>query len=178
MTDGESKSSGFAAELATNIGGNWTRGITAINKGVGGYSLQNTKDATDAHIAAVQTNYEEEVKYLLLTAFNGEVLADHGYDNFINNTLYIVDAWKAAYPNIQVYLTREWSFGYDAGAAQVHSRIDDVIALRPTFVYAGPDEVTLLVPPDDGATYYSDGMHPTAAGYHLLALDWQSRMGL
>lgn len=177
VATGDSKSFGFAEELATNITSQFKNGITAINKSHPGYNVQNLKDATAADIASM--NPEVPIPYVLLTIGNGDLwdpMPDHA--TWVSNCQFIVDAWKAAYPNVQIYCCREWSYDPAANEPILKSWWDEVIASRSTFVHAGPREVEVLPPLWPDTTNFADGIHPNAAGYHLLALDWQSKMGL
>lgn len=166
---------GFANELQTNITGFFRDGITAINKGVGGYTMQNLKDATVTHISQVVTT-ALPVKYILLTIGNNDVWDEANAETWKANALFVADAWHTQFPGAPVFFNRPWANG-KAGIDLIYAWIAEVIASRD-FIYAGPDEVALLVPPDNGVTNYSDGIHPNDAGKHLLAIDWQARMGL
>jgi lysophospholipase L1-like esterase len=179
VATGDSKSFGFASELATNISYAFPHGgITAIDKSHPGYILAQLQAATAADIATVVA-LQKPIPYVLLTIGNGDLwdpMPDHA--TWVSNYQAVVDAWQAAFPAVQIYCCREWSHDPAANEPTLKGWLDEVIASRSAFVHAGPREADLIVPPDNGATYYADGIHPNAAGYHLLALDWQSRMGL
>ncbi len=176
MATGDSKSFGFATELATNITAQFRDGITAIDKSHGGFDVSGLLAVTAADIAAVVAT-GLPIPYVLVTVGNNDVWDEAHHADFVSNYLAVLDAWHTQFPLAQIGCNRPWANG-KAGVDLVHTWIDEIVAARSSFVFYGPDEVTLTVPPDNGVTNFADGIHPNAAGYHLLAQDWQIRMGL
>jgi lysophospholipase L1-like esterase len=186
VATGDSKSFGFATELAANISyTNPHGGVLAIDKSHPGYDLADLQAVTATDVAAVAAT-GLSIPYILITIGNGDIYnlwndpsteaAQHA--QFLSDYQDIVDAWHTQYPDIEIYCCREWSRDPQAYEPTIRGWIGEIVTANSNFVHYGPLEVDLIVPPDNGVTYYSDGIHPNADGYHLLALDWQSRMGL
>jgi hypothetical protein len=105
-----------------------------------------------------------------------DVSAGTNEATFKANTLYIIDALHARFPNAQIYLARVWKAGEDAGCAALNGWIDYVITQR-TFCHAGHDESVWAKGADNGATMYVDGPHYSAAGKTECANQWKTVMG-
>lgn len=86
--------------------------------------------------------------------------------------LTIVDAMKAKWPNVRVWLMRPWKQGYDAAADTMATYIGNVQSSRSSFVSLGPDERVFLRGSDNGASETTDGIHPSALGQTLYANEW------
>jgi lysophospholipase L1-like esterase len=91
---------------------------------------------------------------------------------------YILDAIHTKWPNAKVYCARTWR-RYNNGdqTAMDDTWIPAVLSTRSTWADVGIDERVILEGGDNGVTYTSDGIHPNAAGYALMAAGWQSVMG-
>lgn len=92
------------------------------------------------------------------------------------NTLAILDAVNARYPNAAIYLMRPWKRGQGTAFDTMAGWVADVVALR-AFAHLGPDERVWLANGDDGATLTQDGIHPNAAGRLVERAVWQAAMG-
>ncbi len=90
---------------------------------------------------------------------------------FKTNTLYILDAMHAKYPDAKIYMARVWKRSTEAACASVNTWINTLIAQRP-FTYAGPDETVWAKGSDNGVTMTSDGLHYNAAGLIENAAQW------
>lgn len=89
----------------------------------------------------------------------------------------ILDALRAKWPEIQVWVMYPWARGADAQAATLHSWIDTVISTRSDWVHVAGDEAVWMKGSDDGATLTDDGVHPNEAGYEVMATVWLTGMG-
>ena len=99
--------------------------------------------------------------------------------NFETAYLYILDTIHARWPDAQVWLTSGvWSRGVSTvGQDLVAGWIANVIAARPTFAHAGPDERVWFAPNVD--TYSVDGIHwdTTDAGNAAAVSEWLAALG-
>lgn len=93
------------------------------------------------------------------------------------NLAYILDAFHAKWPNIQVYVARPWYRANPAGCDTIAGWIANVVTARAGWATLGPDERVWLEGGDDGATMTSDGTHYSAAGLIENAAQWQTVMG-
>lgn len=91
--------------------------------------------------------------------------------------LAILDAIHAAYPFARVYIMRPWRSGFDANAATLKARIDNIVAARSSFAFVGPDEAVWLKGADNGATMTTDGTHYSTAGKAECAAQWKAALG-
>lgn len=87
---------------------------------------------------------------------------------------YILDAIHAKWPNALIYLMRVWRRNYATPCNSLAGWISTVVSTRAAWAFVGPDERVFLENGDDGATYTSDGLHPTDAGYRLTGQQWAS----
>lgn len=90
----------------------------------------------------------------------------------------ILDTLNAKWPQGYVFVAKPWRRGYTANANTLAGWIDNVLATRGAFAFAGPDERTWLENGDDGVTYTSDGIHYNATGNYVNAQQWMAVSGL
>lgn len=90
----------------------------------------------------------------------------------------IIDAAHTQWPSASIYIMRPWRRNYATECDSLATWIDDLVAARSSYCHVGPDERVFLENGDDGATYTGDGIHPTAAGYALVASQWRTSIGL
>jgi lysophospholipase L1-like esterase len=88
-----------------------------------------------------------------------------------------LDAFNAKWPTIKVLCARPWKQNGMTDANTLAVWISDLIATR-SWCSLGIDERVFLEGGDNGATYTSDGTHPTHAGYALTAAQWKLAIGL
>lgn len=89
----------------------------------------------------------------------------------------ILDAIHNQFPSAQVYIMRFWQRDVTRYFDSVAQWIADLVTLN-SFAHLGPDERVFLENGDDGATYTTDGVHPTEpAGYQLTADNWRATLG-
>jgi hypothetical protein len=96
---------------------------------------------------------------------------------FKSNLAWIIDAFVAKWPGVDVYVAYPWRQGFNVNAAIMKTWVDFVIATYGSSVFAGPDENVWLENGDDGATYTSDGTHYSIAGQFQCALEWMTVLG-
>lgn len=145
----------------------------------GGWTTQVVKDGIDAALAA----RDDVPDYVLVNLGANDVNAGDPGAIWKTNTAYIADALRTKWPGVSVYLTKVWrrNTGQQAaGIAAINGYIDDLVAepARAGWLRVGVDEANILEGGDDGATYTSDGVHPTEAGCLLEAEAWRSLLGL
>jgi lysophospholipase L1-like esterase len=92
------------------------------------------------------------------------------------NLAYILDAFRAKWPSVTVYIAYPWRRGYDADCDTVALRIDAVRSTR-AWAPAGPDERVTIKGADDGATNTNDGVHYSYAGAKAWAMAWVALLG-
>jgi lysophospholipase L1-like esterase len=88
------------------------------------------------------------------------------------NYQYIFSAIKAKWPAVKIYIMRPWRRTFNARCDTLATWIADLVTSNPGTCYLGPDERVFLEAGDDGATWTSDGIHPTTAGYALTGQQW------
>ena len=89
---------------------------------------------------------------------------------------YMFDAVHTKWPNTKILVMRPWRRSYLTECNTLTGWNTTVMATRP-WCSNGPDERVFLENGDDGASYTSDGVHPTQAGYTLTAQQWKTAMG-
>jgi lysophospholipase L1-like esterase len=99
------------------------------------------------------------------------------HDTWKTGYLYVIDQIHAKWPNARIYLTKVWRRSYGTFCGYMNDVIEEIIAERPPFVFAGDNETVWLENGDDGATYTSDGIHYNAAGETKAAQMKQAAMG-
>jgi lysophospholipase L1-like esterase len=88
----------------------------------------------------------------------------------------IIDAIHGQFPLCQIYIMRVWARSRP-NCAVINGWISDLVTINSN-THLGPDESVFLENGDDGATYTTDGGHPTEpAGYQLTANQWRSVLG-
>jgi hypothetical protein len=91
----------------------------------------------------------------------------------------LLELIHTTFPSCQVYVTRPWLQGNEAYCDNVATRISDIVTLYLSYAHLGADERVYLKGSDDGATWTSDGIHPTdPAGYQLMSQKAGEAMGL
>ena len=93
------------------------------------------------------------------------------------DALAVLDAMRARWPAVRVYMVKPWRRGYSAESDTLAGWIDAVITLRPSFVFAGHDERVWLEHGDDGVAYTSDGIHYSNKGSAECARQWRTILG-
>ena len=104
------------------------------------------------------------------------------------NYLAIIDYVHGRFPNATIYLMYPWRRGYDNQAAELHDRIDTIVAARSGLVFGGADEAVWLKWTDNGDTESADGVHYSSpahpsnvngstSGGASCATAWQPELG-
>lgn len=89
-----------------------------------------------------------------------------------------IDAIVAKWASTKIYFMRVWVRNEAADCNTLATWYADLVAANPTTCFLGPDERVFLENGDDGATYTSDGIHPTVpAGCQLTADQWRTVLG-
>lgn len=76
----------------------------------------------------------------------------------------IIDAFKADWPGIKVYITKPWKRGFDTEVTALAGWIDDLVAANAGVCFVADNESTWLKGADDGVTMTTDGVHYSVAG--------------
>lgn len=176
MAYGDSKSSGFAAELTDLLQAELPLSMWLKNDPltIGGVSTEQLYARVDSDLAARPSS--PEYLWVLLTLGTNDVPVLPAEAAWKTATAGILDAIHAKWPNARVGLARPWKRDATAECNTLAGWQDDVMASRP-WSFHGPDERIYLENGDDGATYTTDGTHPTLAGYTLAAQKWLEAMG-
>jgi lysophospholipase L1-like esterase len=169
------------------VGNTWPDKLAAFFAGSTGTKLQYTNAAQagrgivlaapiiDATLApaVVNTDYPTVICNLGVNDFVGmpaQSVIEAAY-------LTIIDATKAKWPNVKMWLARPWKLGFDAAADLMAGYIANVQAQRSSFVSLGPDERVFIKGADNGASETVDGIHPSALGQDLYATQWKALLG-
>jgi hypothetical protein len=134
------------------------------------------KATIDASLAA-RSDEPEAVLFNLGTNGTGEGLSRNDADQWKADVLYILDAMKAKWPGIHVYLARFWRPDENGDLTLANDTwTPAIIAARPGWVHLGMDERECLPGPSDN--YLSDTYHPNHLGYWHTAVAWKVALGL
>jgi hypothetical protein len=139
----------LAAELTADGPIHWA----GDNVGVGATTVAYWYINIDASIASQPDNHVVALVSLGVNDFGSISEA-----TWITQYQYIVDAIRARWPAIEIYIMRPWKRNHDAQADMVAGWIDTIVASR-SFLHLGPDERIWLKSDDDGATNTYDGIH-------------------
>lgn len=144
-------------------------GILARN----GSTVASMKALVDADLAAMSGPSVSKVLFNLGANEVGTV-AEATWEA---NVLYILDAFRAKWPSVEVYIARPWRRGFDADCDDIAAWIDVVVAAR-SFAHLGPDERVTIKAGDDGATNTWDGVHYSVpVGATAWAEAWKTTLG-
>lgn len=177
MPYGDSKTTLFGSYQWRMSSGNHSFWETPVRLGAAGRTTEDAQAAIDAELAvAVGTP-----NYVLYNLGANDVLGVRGGTileaDWKADTLYILDAMRAKWPSVQVYMMRVWGRGADAECNTIDGWVADCVAARSTFARLGPDERIFLENGDNGVTYTSDGTHPNEVGYDLTGVQWRAVLG-
>lgn len=151
--------------------------LSVYDRGVAFQTVATAVTVTIPAINAVTTN--SPMRYILMNWGVNE-MSNWGAvveATWKANYLSIIDAAHARFPVATIWLMRPWARNNEAHAATLKGWIDDIIAARSEYVFAGPDESVWLKGGDDGATNSTDGVHYSTAGQAACAAAYQSTMG-
>lgn len=177
MAIGDSKTANTVNWVEWLIAGSPRIVCRPIRYAGGGWNTQEVRDGIDAALAARSDTPEIVLVNLGANDVNG---GDPGA-TWKTNTAYIVDACRAKWPAVVVYLAKIWKRNTGlqaAGIAAINGYIDQLVAERGGWLRVGVNEALFLEGGDDGVTYTSDGTHPNAAGCALEAAAWRTVLGL
>lgn len=127
----------------------------------GGECVQQMADYIDARLM-LHTYSTANVRNIFLLDIGANCGAQANYPT---NLQYTVEAIKAKYANAEIFISFPWVRGMEASNAQLHTYIDNVIALHPDYCFPGDDECIWMEGGDNGATMSTDGVHYSDAGY-------------
>lgn len=160
----------LAADLNSDTGNEW---IEIIRLGTGGITVVQRAADIDLGIAN-QFGYPT---HILVNLGANDSVAGTIQADYQTSMAYILDACHARWPIAKIYVSTPWR---DTGGTywdDVHTSIGTVLSTRSSWAFRGVDERATLEGGDDGVTYYSDGVHPNAAGHQLYAETLQAIMG-
>lgn len=174
---GDSKTSatpGYVAKLLADLPNEWYEaGVRQF--GTSGWNIEDLRNAVDANIGA--TTHAPD--FVLINIGVNNILTYDVEATWKGHMQAILTAINTQWPRAQVYIMRPWLRGAGNVTALNHiaTWISDLVALN-SFAHLGPDERVFLENGDDGATYTTDGTHPTEPdGYQLTADQWRAVMG-
>lgn len=141
---------------------------------VGGATAASWAAGITSGLAGVTNN----VRWALINLGANDVSALPAEATWKADMATILDAINAKWPLAKVYIMRPWRQGEAADCNSLATWIADIVAARSSWAFVGPDERVFLENGDDGATYTSDGVHPTdPAGYLLTVDQWKTVLG-
>lgn len=182
---GDSKTAGSASyqpTLITNLesatGEEWREFPRKI--ATSGWEVVDVRNRIDSDLALRNDTPE----YILINLGSNDLVAPMTSESaFKTDYLYILDALHAKWPTAEIYLAKPIRLNAappstpSADSATLATWIDDIVAARPSFAYAGVVEATTLEGGDSYVTRMGDNTHPTAAGYVAMAAAWQAILG-
>jgi GDSL-like Lipase/Acylhydrolase family len=144
-----------------------TKFASHTNLAAEGRSTADGAAAIDAELAGSSAN----PGHILYNLGASDVLSLPAEVDWKANTSYILSAMHTKWPGASIYMMRPWRRTAGAACNTLAGWIADIVAIN-SFCSLGPDERIFLENGDDGVTYTSDGVHPNAAGYSLVASEW------
>lgn len=159
----------LTADLTTATGNEW---VEAVRQGTSSIKVIGMAADIDKRIAdtfAYPTH--------ILVNLGANDVGSTSQEDYEAAMAYILDACHARWPAAKIYVSTPWR---DIGPTywdNMHTWIGNVLASRSSWAFRGVDERTTLRGDDNGATYYSDGVHPNAAGHQLYADVLRTMMG-
>lgn len=145
---------------------------------VAGLTTANAKLAIDARLAITHGTPDYVLYNLGVNDTNGADGITPSEADWKTNTAYILDAVHTKWPNAKVYMMKNWCRLSPNACLTLATWGATVRSTRSSWCFLGPDESVFLEGGDNGATYTSDGVHPTApAGYTLTASQWRTAIG-
>jgi lysophospholipase L1-like esterase len=144
------------------------------NDGVNGATVATTRLAIDGYIAS-ETFYQS---YVLINLGVNDMTSMPTETQFKEDYQYIIDAIKAEWPQIVIYMAKPWKRGFDTEADTVAGWIDSLITTNSGICFAGHDErVWLKWGADNGYTRTLDGIHYNTAGAAEAINQWVTVFG-
>jgi lysophospholipase L1-like esterase len=171
---GDSKTSAFGVVAGRFTSPSWRFAEIGPRISNTGWTTAVLQDNIDAYLAALGAGTPAHilinigVNDLYGAMVEGTIKAD---------LLYILAALHTKFPGVPCYFMRPWSRAKPTEANTYAGWIDDLVA-GDALARLGPDERIFLEGGDDGATWTSDGVHPTNAGYTLTATKWREAIGV
>lgn len=170
VTFGDSKTASAApgiqaliAAMRTATGDGWHE---AARLAIGGTDTPDWVARIDADLAAIDATTAGRVKFVLYNLGANDNNDAPVYATYYADTLYCVQALHTKFPAAQIYLAKIWERGDQTWITTVQYAVVDALAAAYSYVHVGIDERLTLEAGDDGATWTSDGTHPTnPAGY-------------
>lgn len=163
---------GYRAALAAAVprGVDYT-GVDAAN----GKTVNLLKTGVDAFITTVSMRPD----FVLLNIGANDFFLGTGSAAYQSDLAYTLDAAHVAWPFARILVAKPWRRTYDTESDTMAGWIDTVLATRGPWAAVGIDERATpgLKNGDDGVTYTTDGIHPNAPGYALVATQWQAVLG-
>ncbi len=160
-----------------NAGGYWWR-ESPTRYAVAGWKTADLRAHVEANLAAESGLGNYVLINIGANDLSGGTMDETTWKADMTAILNAIHAWR---PACQVYIMRPWRRGYMTQANTLAGWIASVVALFD-FAHLGPDERVFLENGDDGATYTSDGTHPTmgltpGTGAYLEAQEWRTVLG-
>jgi lysophospholipase L1-like esterase len=173
----ETKNGGYPPILASLISTSETTWKAAKRIAVGGITVAAMRARIDADLAG-RTDSPDIVLFNLGTNDVGVGRPHVDPAVWKAEVLYVLDAMKAKWPKVAVYIARIYRSDQNGDVAALDDKwIPAVVAARPGWVHLGIDERAFL--PGPGKLYVrDDGLHPNHAGYVKTAEAWRAALGL
>ncbi len=130
--------------------------------------------AIDAELAG----YAYVPDLIMINFGANDVLALPEQATIETNISYVLDAYHVKFSGATIYVDVPWRQGADAACDTLAGYLANVRSTRSAWALVGLDERTTLKGADNGATYYSDGVHPNAAGHAYWAALRKAALGL
>jgi hypothetical protein len=172
--------------LREQTGQNWAE--LPYRLGVSGITTALFKARIDADIAAIPANVRGLVRWIPYNMGANDCLATIPFTKaqWKADTEYILSALMAGFPNAQIPLARVWRRAIEAQIptrlAEQQAARTELIAAYPSRLRPGMDEYAVLEAGNDGATWTSDGVHPTDPGGYTRewtagGISWKTVLG-
>jgi len=173
---GDSKTwlEGWQPTLLSGLVAAGTNYRKTASSGVNGATVASYAADIAANLSGI--NPDVPVPAVLINLGVNEIGAPPASATWRANYQTIIDAVHAKWAIAVIYIAYPWRQGFDANAAVLHGYIDQLLTDNVGLCVAGPDEVAVIQPPDDGATNTTDGIHYSAAGNVAWASAWETTL--
>lgn len=152
--------------------------VRPANYALGGYTTADSKAGIDAALAARSDVPDYTIIHLGANDVGGVQAETITEADWKADMSYIIAAVHTKWADSKIYICPSYRYSatgeYDPGHATLWQWMNDLIALAPTYLFAGWDSKPIF---EDHPELLADGLHPNHAGYVAMADALETVMG-